>query len=228
VHLTPYNHLFVAAGYTDKHLIYVESPHLLTSNHVPYNNSRSIGMIEKDILQYAIDCFLNYRRIHIKEEGLNDKNRVGRVVSTLQSMLDNSHTASAELTDYIRYYGSEGIDKLIDCIYSAKFLAGMHSKLHDNLHEGEVLLWKFRNLKQQQSILYHCIQRNSDHFGEDTLPLLNALKNYMDSVEILVGKLRIMQFRKKYHQDGLVELLVKIRDNDSFFLDVIARWATRN
>jgi hypothetical protein len=98
--------------------------------------------------------------------------------------------------------------------------------IHPSLHEGEVLLWKFRNQKQQLSILYHCVHRNEEHFGQYGGFLLQALQAYNNNVEILISKLRMMQIRKQYHMNGLADVFRKIKESNTRLLEEIERWSS--
>jgi hypothetical protein len=224
--MPPQNHLLLAVGHTDQHLIYVEMPHLLTSRHIPYANRKDVGIIEKDVLMHAADCFLDYRRIHIREEGLANENLIARVEKALKSTLAQSQMPPRVSPHYTRYYGNEGLDQFIEVCDSGDFQSGERSILHPSLHEGEVLLWKFRNLKQQLGILYHCVQRNEEHFGQYGGFLLQALHAYNNNVEILISKLRMMQIRRNYHTNGLADVFRKIKESNTRLLEEIARWSS--
>ncbi|MEW9698571.1 hypothetical protein [Paenibacillus sp. SI8] len=227
VHITPYNHLFVAIGHTDNHLIYVESPHLLNRNHMPYENSKCVGVISKDTLLHALNCFAIYRQVVIHEDGLNAENDVRRVVETLCSYDANQRLPSISNPDSVRYFGNEALGKLVQCIRQGLLPIGKRSVLHPTIYEGEVLLWKFRNIRQQYSILYRCLERNTDLFGDHALGLLSAMKKYMDLLEMLENKLRIMQKRNLYHCTGLPELFENMEESGKQFAQELAGWLER-
>jgi len=225
-HDLPHNHIFVALGHTDTHLYYGEAPVLLNANYVPYRNRRDIGLIEKSVLRHAMDCFLHYRRVEIKEDGLRH-NRQLRVTAVIRSLLDHAARPRQELpTGGMVYYGADALDKLADCCRSGAFAMNRPSTVYES-KEGQVLEWRASLIRQQKTLLYRCIQRNPELFGDDTPALLGTLKQSSDAWQTALSRVRLMLLKQQEDTTALQSLIVKMKACDQQFLEAAERWYAR-
>ncbi|MCD1258628.1 hypothetical protein B5M42_007250 [Paenibacillus athensensis] len=222
MHNTPHNHIFVALGYSDTHLYYVEAPFLLNANHVPYNNSPCVGMIEKSVLRHATDCFLNYRRVEIKEDGLR-QNLQTRVVNAIRSLLDNAVRPVKESPEGVIYYGAEAIDQLVECCRNGAFAMKRSSTLYQT-SEGEVLEWKLGNVRQQKTLLHWSIEKNQELFGDYAPGLLKSLKETLDACQMTASKLRLMLLKKQEDTTAVQGMLLRMKEGDLRFQELAERW----
>jgi hypothetical protein len=223
VHITPQNHMFTAVGHDADHLYYVESPHLLTPHHVQFGDFAGVGVIRKEVMAPAFDCFLNYRHAVIQDQVVTPEflqRRFKGVLDTVMSA-EGKGFSSTELCD--RYGGDQAFEVLIRCCREGGLQAGVRSRQHPTLHQGEVLLWKFRNLKQQKGLLYQALIRQADRYGSHAVPLVEATAANYQRIEILVNRLRLMQFRKKYEDRGLAELFESIWESEKVWIDCVGR-----
>ncbi|MCD1258626.1 hypothetical protein B5M42_007240 [Paenibacillus athensensis] len=225
-HNTPHNHIFVAVDYSDTHLYYLESPALLNAAHVPYENSRCVGMIEKSVLHHAIDCFLNYRRLEIKDAGLAEDNKRRRVVAAMRSLIGNIGRPVLETPTYTRHYGTDGLDRLIACCRSGEFVFSRPSSIHQS-SEGDVLEWKLSNTRQQKSVLYHCIEAHPELFGAYGPALLERMRASIELWQMTMSKLRLMKLRRQDDTAALQELLLRMKDSELRFQEEAVRWHAR-
>lgn len=222
MHNTPHNHIFVALAYTDTHLYYVEAPFLLNANHVPYHHSPCVGMIDKSVLRHATDCFLNYRRVEIKEEGLGHNLQL-RVVAAMRSLLDNAVRPAEESPQGVVFYGAEAMERLVECCRSGAFAMSRASTLYQT-SEGEVLEWKLGNVRQQKTLLYWSIESNPALFGEHAPGLLAALKEALDLCQMAASKLRLMLLKKQDDTAAVQGMLLRMQQSDLRFQELAERW----
>ncbi|MCD1258627.1 hypothetical protein B5M42_007245 [Paenibacillus athensensis] len=221
------NHIFVALAHTDTHLYYTEAPILLNANHVPYLNRRDIGMIDKTVLHHATDCFLHYRRVEIKEEGLLLSRHL-RVTDAIRSMLANATRPKQSLPDGgTLYYGADALDKLAECCRSGAFVMNRRSMGYES-KEGEVLEWRASLIRQQKTMLYRCLERNPELFGSDAVELSDTLKRSADVWQAALSRMRLMLLKQQDDTTALQALLMKMKECDQRFLEAAARWYARS
>ncbi len=215
------NHLFVALAHSPTELYYVEAPWLLRPDFVPYQNSKCVGVIQKKALQPAFDCFLHYRIVHIRLEGMAESVFSQRFLSVLKDISAHRCMPATSTAEESHYYNREGVEALIRCFEEGRIQLGRKS-LSYVLKEIRLLEWRLSLIRQQKYMFWQSMRNQRKLFDSRIESGLEALRENVNGWEALVNKLRWMLRRKEYTYRPLLSILEKVHASEGRLTEELA------
>jgi hypothetical protein len=224
-----YGHVLVALAMKDEMLYYLEAPGMLNkSNFTPFNGSTTIGMTPVRELKEAMDCYLSYYKVKVKNYRFTDEYQEEKLINTIKKITANFYKGSSIEQERKYYYNNEALATVIQ--YMKEGIISLGNKNDDNTVDYSNLLnWKMETIRQKKVVLIECMKKYPSTSKQEDIAVLQknanlwqfiisilSLKNHSNKVvnsdEFIkyIGKL-IESEEKVYFQ--LCELLQRVQNN---------------
>jgi hypothetical protein len=190
------NHTFVVLGYDQDHLYYLDTPYVHhKERYIPYQNNKTIGVLQKRELIPAFNAFFNYTFLTFDEAQPLD--RIDIVKTVAAKSFQNYHLQSGDSDGKLYFYGKAALNRL-----NHHFQKGTMSfdqpinQYHIKL--DQLLIWKFQFVMNRRYILARTLEKYTGRLNSSDIGgLIELLNNSIKSWRILISKMKKMQARKE-------------------------------
>lgn len=221
-------HTFIAIGHTQDELYYTEAPWSLREiGHVGIPENKSVGVIAKSDLLHAFDCYVTYDRIELDEDAhlridadsyLED---YLRETSALAKKL--SKASAAGPVDSTRLFHADGLERLCRMLEEGAIQLGEPSGSDSAVTNGDLLHWKFNQVRNRRAILEQVLLKRHASFPKDRIErAIHHLGQNVARWDTFLRSLKKMIISGSYtFRTPARDYLLPIVESESFLADAI-------
>lgn len=218
-------HSFLVIGHDKDFIYYVDEKSCINySNFTSYKYNRDIGVVKKQDILPAINCFFRAYTITFDKSDMNDAE--ANINKIFKEIINDYHKLPSVSGEIITLYGKEAILNMIDICYSENTFLDkkVESPMYNNtLHK--LLYWKFTVAADRRRMLYYLILNYYKYKNEsDLVDLISQSVNKW----LLFRNILEKRYLKNYYliDSNLIKYLMdilKVEEKIIYLLDKLLR-----